>query len=734
MKILVLLVAAFALACLPLGWVRHHPAAIKALAAAEVGQKSSVGESAWKSDRLIAAGFPRNLDSLQTRISDVGDETFTGEHRTGWYRPEKRSGIMVSGNPVLAGNRLEIEARLTDGSIVALPFKGDNPNERWVEWSVPLPAGTEALRIHAVDGSTGSEGWMGFSEPFALDWWQTIDLWMVLQTLSTVVLTILLLLGPGAVWRARRRSSFMSMLWLGPLLLASGGMLSWVLGGIAPSALTASVWVVASLTITVWMAWRDRIWLKWSRVEAQVLAVIAVCVLGATANAAFSGGPQGELYGGTISRTLEIGGHSDSRVSFIITQLVAHHLAPNGTVSEESYSPWHFSSRGPLAGLAAAPVVLATGGLPPSSSLGQPWTPFDRYGFATYRIVMITLAALSLIAVTSLLKYIANEQAALIGVSLLALAPFFWHELYFSWPKLITGAWVLAAFQTVLEGKTAKGALWLGSAYLWHPLALLSAPFFGLWLLLRRPAPLWRRFCDASIFGAIVLAVIAVWQLSGGRSENQGGFLQYFWAAGGVYNTSASVWWASRWTSFANTFVPFYVVLFHADHPSFNALGMHSSPLVHFFLQYWTAAPFAIGLVTSCALFPTLVRAIARQPQVAAITLVGPTLFLTLYFGVSSMGMMCEPGHVLFLSGWVFLIWGAGDQFPRWTMSKVFAAMRATEVFLMMFAPTLVNGTWDRLWLLNDLLWGTICALSLVGVIYITQQNKPALIFPLGKD
>jgi hypothetical protein len=67
-------------------------------------------------------------------------------------------------------------------------------------------------------------------------------------------------------------------------------------------------------------------------------------------------------------------------------------------------------------------------------------------------------------------------------------------------------------------------------------------------------------------------------------------------------------------------------------------------------------------------------------------------------------------------------------------MSKVFAAMRATEVFLMMFAPTLVNGTWDRLWLLNDLLWGTICALSLVGVIYITQQNKPALIFPLGKD
>jgi hypothetical protein len=347
---------------------------------------------------------------------------------------------------------------------------------------------------------------------------------------------------------------------------------------------------------------------------------------------------------------------------------------------------------------------------------------------------MITLAALSLIAVASLLKYIANEHAAVIGVSLLALAPFFWHELYFSWPKLITGAWVLAAFHTLLEGKTAKGALWLGSAYLWHPLALLSVPFLGLWLLIQRPAPFLRRIKDAAVFGAVVIAVIAIWQLFGGHSTNQGGFLQYLWAAGGIYNTSTSVWWASRWTSFANTFVPFYVVLFHADNPSFNALGMHSSPLVHFFLQYWTAAPFAIGFVTCCAFFPTMIRAIARKPLVAALTLVGPTLFLILYWGVTATGLLSDAGHVLFLSGWVFFVWAAGDQIPSWTLSRGFAALRATEVFLMMFGPTLVNGTWDGLWLLNDLLWATICALSLVGVIYITQQNKPALIFPPGKN
>jgi hypothetical protein len=86
---------------------------------------------------------------------------------------------------------------------------------------------------------------------------------------------------------------------------------------------------------------------------AIVLGVGALLAGFAVAKANLSYGPIGELYGGKVSRTLEVGGHSDSRISYHVVQMVANHLAPFAPVANAYFAPWSFTSRGPLAGILA---------------------------------------------------------------------------------------------------------------------------------------------------------------------------------------------------------------------------------------------------------------------------------------------------------------------------------------------------------------------------------------------
>lgn len=113
-------------------------------------------------------------------------------------------------------------------------------------------------------------------------------------------------------------------------------------------------------------------------------------------------GPPGELYGGAMSRTLEVGQRSDSRISFHVVQLVAHGSSPYSDVGRSYFHPWSFSDRGPLAGLVAAPLVLISGASVPQTMPDQPWSPFDREGFAAYRLAMSALAVTCLTALFAL--------------------------------------------------------------------------------------------------------------------------------------------------------------------------------------------------------------------------------------------------------------------------------------------------------------------------------------------
>src|SRR5581483_7877862 len=113
----------------------------------------------------------------------------------------------------------------------------------------------------------------------------------------------------------------------------------------------------------------------------------------------------------------------------------------------------------------------------------QAWAPFDRQGFAMYRIAMIALASLSVWAVFGVAACLMDSAWALLAAALTFLAPFFAHELFFTWPKFAAATAVLAAFLLTLRKRSIAAGLALGIGHLFHPSAILAAPFLGIFVL-----------------------------------------------------------------------------------------------------------------------------------------------------------------------------------------------------------------------------------------------------------
>lgn len=546
----------------------------------------------------------------------------------------------------------------------------------------------------------------------------------IARTFTTVALALVLMLGPGLIWQAWRRAHFVSVLWPGPLALAFGGIVCWIGGGVVRSASLAEVWISASLIALGVAGWKLRPWLYWGKLEHTVLTLVALVALGVAAKAAFSRGPVGELYAGTVSRTLEIGDRPDSRISFCGVQMVTHHLAPYGDVASAYLYPYNYSHRGPLPGLMASPFVLALGLRPTLELPDQPWVPYDRTGFAAYRILLATLGATALIAVAGLLRQVGTERTALIGAGLVALAPFFWHEAYFTWGKLPTAIWILGSLTLLLQERPVRAGFAFGGAYLFHPMALLSLPFVGLWALLQPAKPWLRRPLRAAAFTLPFALVVAAWIGFNHGHFGQQGFLQYLTAAEGGPATWHS-WWTSRCISLLNTLVPFAVLFTRADYPSFNAIGLHSDHVTQYFFQTWTTLPFAIGLIAWFALLPAFLRGIGRRPGAASLFILGPLLFNTIYWGATSTGMMRECCHVIFFAGWVFLVWSADDALPSWIFSTWFLALRALELWLAIYAPTFMPAArpWNAAWPGNDIFWVSVSAITLLIMLRTLRRS-----------
>jgi hypothetical protein len=526
---------------------------------------------------------------------------------------------------------------------------------------------------------------------------QILDL---VRVATTAALALSLLLGPGIVYRAypyRERPLGLAFLPI-PGLLATAAVagLAWLLAGsIEPEVVCFALLgpLLAAMAVALLRGGPEEIF----EPEEQRALLVTGCALGlAIARALWSLGPVGELYSGTISHTLEVGDRPDSRISFIIPQLVAHGENPYGPIASNFYAPYNFSSRGPLPGLASTPAVLMSGGRPPGTEFAeQPWAPFDPEGFMAYRIAMMTFAVTAFLALWDLVRRLAGDPAARLGLLLAVTTPFLVHEIWFTWPKMLAAALVLAAAICVIERRPLAGGLLLGLGYLMHPVALLSLPalaLLALWPLrgsvLRRP-----RLAQLLWMLAGLAAFAVLWRLLNGSHYSQDNFLEYTREAGFDLHPGIFRWIEYRLVSAGNTVVPFMLLGYPADH-SINVVGGSSPFAVHFFFQYWDGLPFGGAIVFFPLLLVGLWRALRRWAWAVTATVLVPFAIFAVYWGASDSGMLREG-----LQAWVLSIFAvlaceqaaSGFGWLRSTPVRVILVARVVEILAMLALPTLLT-------------------------------------------
>lgn len=518
--------------------------------------------------------------------------------------------------------------------------------------------------------------------------------------------SVALVLGPGLAWwaaaRSRGRTFPFALVGVpGPALLVATGLLCWWAAPEGDPALVAAAILGPVLVALVACAATPSLRVAPGEHARRALVVAMVVLAVGAAKGSWSPGPPGELYGGTISRTLEVGQRSDSRIPFHVVQLVAHGTSPYTDLGRSYFSPWSFSDRGPLGGLAASPLVLLSGASVPAAMPDQAWSPFDAQGFAAYRLAMSTLAVTCLFPLFALVTRLRDPRAGLLAVLLAALTPFVVHEVYFTWPKLFAAGLVLSAAVLVLDRRPGWAGFAVGGAYLVHPMALLSLPALALvWVLVVwRPAE--RPWLARAAAGLAAMAVAAafslgVWRAVNGDEYRQDGFAEYALNVDGRRPADAAAWVSGRATSVFNTLVPLHLVVADGNHPAVNSVSGPSPGVVRFFLQYWTGVPFGMGLLALPALLACLAAAARRWTALFLATVLVPFLVFAAYWGADRTGLLREGMHVWVLTLVAFAAAAVARRRQRAAAaSRLEAAawsLRAVEVVAMMVVPAVVAG------------------------------------------
>ncbi len=647
----------------------------------------------------------------------LGSEKSVGKAYSPWYAPVPRMYIWVSGYPNQPDNQLAAEVATAKSGIVTLPISptGD-PAETWTRIHLSLGGVKEPtkFRIVAVDGSTGAKGWLGFSQPFLIRGTDILELCkhsllVILATAASIVVFIC----PGLVLRQRLlqfSGQYMPFIWVpvpGILLLALLGLAAWT----GPHQLTPTListlglWVLV-LYITYRFV-RVPVSRFTSQLERRVLLVLLVLLTIALARASYSLGPLGELFGGQISRTLEVGERSDSRFSYNVVQLVALRSAPFSPFAAKIYGDWNFSQRGPITGLAAAPIVVTSPIKIEASLPQQAWNVFDPEGYSAYRIAMIVMACFSLITVFGLAQLFLPDEWAFFAFLVAITAPFTVHEIYYTWPKLEAAAFVLLAAYLVLRSQYLLSGFILGIGYLVHPSALVWFPCL-LSLAILCAAPVGERTTSVSrkiyLWGLRVFSIslglgvwVVFWRLINGSHFSQGFFSTYFLMADNRTLTVGN-WIHSRFDSLVNTLVPLNLFIFHRAAPALHSISIPtpSTTLIPFFFQYWNTLPFGAGIGFFFCLLVLVYLAFRRARAWLLLVFVIPFMFFAAYWGWSSLGLLREGLHAWFLGLMIFavVIWKKylAHSWRFWQIAKCTLSLRAFEILLMLLLPS----TWSQ--------------------------------------
>jgi hypothetical protein len=553
-----------------------------------------------------------------------------------------------------------------------------------------------------------------------------------LRLVLAVAAALCFVLCPGALLRRWTARSGLfgntALLWVpGFVYLMAVGVIAWLLESrVSPQAVSTVLLAPIPVLVLAALVSRDRRHTRLHRGEPAVIGVMLLLLAIGVGMSTWSEGVPGELYAGTISRNLQSDSRPDSRIPYNVVMLIAHGDTPYGAKSKSYYLPYNFYSRGPIAGLATAPVLFGGGAQPPRSQPDNAWEPFDAQGFAIYRIVLMLLASTIVLVAYGLLRRFLAARVAWAGAVLVALSPFVVHEVYFTWPKLLAASLGLAAVVAVLARRPLVGGLLLGLAYLAHPSGLVAVPavVLGWAIFLWRGAPglgpaaapvgrwlrCWAR--DTAWLGVGLVAVYVAWNLAN-LGHTMDYFSGYVLAANGKQGVPIGLWTTYRLHSLADTLVPFQTFLADRHSVWMNSFYGPSPNIVRFSASYWLTLPFAFGLLYFPAYLWGLARCARRAPLLVTATLLVPFLAFTVYWGVTDVGMLREGLHFAVVGSLLAAFVGHSLLSPsrmlralvRWT-----ATARVVEVLFMMLAPTLVTsgGSVSHLFLPTDLLAFTL--------------------------
>ena len=645
-----------------------------------------------------AVAAPTNIHGIAAYGSWVAGDSSMGSVHTCWYRPVPSFYVFLAGFPKRMPGSLSLEFQTAEGLRKTQIQLDENP-DYWHLQKISLPniPAVQAFRIVAADTSKEGLGWLGFSQPFTIGRQHTSK---VLKQLGLVLLCTLtclsVLLGPGLIVRAHwpRATSSVWLVAPGIVLMGGVGLLAWK----GPSALSPATVSRASLLIVVlatgYTLVRSPLHSLLTPFEGRVFRMLVLLVAIAVSKATYSIEPSGELYRGHISRTLEANGRGDSRISYHVVQIVALHKGAYSEVASSLFAPWNFSHRGPLAGLAASPVVLASGARISAAPPDELWTIFDPQGFAAYRIAMITLNAISCVFIFAVAKTFLNDEWAFFAFFVVITAPFTIHELFFTWPKIVTACFVLLSVYCVKQSRPLLGGFALGLGYLCHPSALLSFPFVAATVPVLKPATdlawpirlrLWSKRILMLSLG--LFAWIAMWKIINRGHFEQAGFFGYFHQAGLLPSTRANWLWF-RLVTMMKTVVPFFTFAFYRNDPDLLPFDATPQPWVQFLQQYWCAFPFACGIAFFGIVLRLLATAFRRVIAWMILVFLPALILFILYFGAPNSGLMREGLHAWFLGLLLFLVivWNKylRQSHALWKFAVVALAFRAIETMCIL--------------------------------------------------
>lgn len=542
---------------------------------------------------------------------------------------------------------------------------------------------------------------------------QLVDLARLGTTFAAVVVFVI---GPGLAWRAVRPGAlqllgFLPLVGMGVLLVT--GSVAWGVGlaGWRHPRIVATIILAPVLVAILACLWRARDRDLLDRNERWALLVVGGAIGLAIGRSLWSPNATGGLYGGQISRTLEVSDRPDSRIPYEVATLVTNIAHPYGPIATGLFSPYTFSARGPFAGLASAPIILLSGGRPPATiaTLTTPWTPFDAQGFMSYRLAMMTFAGTSFVSLWTLTRRLAGTAAARFALLLCATTPFLVHEIWFTWPKLLAASFALLSAVCLLDRRPVRAGLSVGLGYLCHPLALVSLPALGLGTLWPVVHPRWRRPQVRSLilFAVGCGVVLLAWRVANGSHYSSGGFLTYIKEDGfsntlHAYPVTVGAWIADRAISIANTFLPGGLFVFHADPVEINAVTLcypfcrhAASPgIIHLFYEYWTSVPFGLGILFYPLLILSTWRSLRTWTWPTTVFIGVAFLAFAIYWGASATGMLREGLHAWVLS--LLVMVGAeqaahGFPYLRALSTRLILLSRVVEVLLVAMLPTIVT-------------------------------------------